>query len=139
MKKIRWMGGVYAAAVLAQLLTSLLFLFLPWDPLAEAIILSCFLLLMQGCVFLAESGFQRVDMTERLLGVVYWIRRIVSTVFAAAVGNLVIVLASGVLAVPVWVRGLFALLLALTCAGGVLLLLRAMKPEQAPDETEENS
>ena len=56
MKKILWMGGVYAAAVLAQLLTSLLFLFLPWDPLAEAIILSCFLLLMQGCVFLAESG-----------------------------------------------------------------------------------
>ena len=29
MKKILWMGGVYAAAVLAQLLTSLLFLFLP--------------------------------------------------------------------------------------------------------------
>ena len=34
MKKILWMGGVYAAAVLAQLLTSLRFLLLPWCPWA---------------------------------------------------------------------------------------------------------
>ena len=48
MKNILWIGGIYAASLLAQLLTALLFLFLPWDPLVEAVILSCLLLVGQG-------------------------------------------------------------------------------------------
>lgn len=52
MKNILWIGGIYAASLLAQLLTALLFLFLPWDPLVEAVILSCLLLVGQGCAVL---------------------------------------------------------------------------------------
>ena len=45
MKNILWIGGIYVASLLAQLFTALLFLFLPWSPLVEAIILSCLCLL----------------------------------------------------------------------------------------------
>ena len=131
MKNILWIGGIYVASLLAQLFTALLFLFLPWSPLVEAIILSCLLLVGQGCVFFGEGRLEQADRTERFLGIVYWVKRVISAIFAAAVCHLVIV-----------VRGLFALLLVLTCAGGVLLLWRAIKPEEeepaVPEEPEEN-
>ncbi len=63
MKNILWIGGIYVASLLAQLFTALLFLFLPWSPLVEAIILSCLLLVGQGCVFFGgrPSGAGRQD------------------------------------------------------------------------------
>ena len=85
MKNILWIGGIYAASLLAQLLTALLFLFLPWDPLVEAVILSCLLLVGQGCAVLGEGRLEQADKTERLLGIVYWIRKVMSAIFAAAV------------------------------------------------------
>lgn len=63
MKNILWIGGIYVASLLAQLFTALLFLFLPWSPLVEAIILSCLLLVGPGlCVFWGRpSGAGRQD------------------------------------------------------------------------------
>ena len=65
MKNILWIGGIYVASLLAQLFTALLFLFLPWSPLVEAIILSCLLLVGQGCVFIGEGRLEQADRTER--------------------------------------------------------------------------
>ncbi len=42
MKNILWIGGIYAASLLAQLLTALLFLFLPWDHLAGIVLAGVF-------------------------------------------------------------------------------------------------
>ena len=83
MKNILWIGGIYAASLLAQLLTALLFLFLPWDPLVEAVILSCLLLVGQGCAVLGEGRLEQADKTERLLGIVYWIRKVMSAMSLA--------------------------------------------------------
>lgn len=142
MKNILWIGGIYVASLLAQLFTALLFLFLPWSPLVEAVILSCLMLVSLGCVFFGEGRLEQADRTERFLGIVYWIKKVISAVFAAAVCHLVIVVLAGLFPVPGLVRGLFALLLVLTCAGGVLLLWRAIKPEEeepaVPEEPEEN-
>jgi hypothetical protein len=108
----------------------------------EAVILSCLMLVSLGCVFFGEGRLERADRTERFLGIVYWVKRVISAIFAAAVCHLVIVVLAGLVPVPGLVRGLFALLLVLTCAGGVLLLWRAIKPEEeepaVPEEPEEN-
>ncbi len=95
MKNILWIGGIYVASLLAQLFTALLFLFLPWSPLVEAIILSCLLLVGQGCVFFGEGRLEQADRTERFLGIVYWVKRVISAIFAAAVCHLVIVVLAG--------------------------------------------
>lgn len=83
MKNILWIGGIYVASLLAQLFTALLFLFLPWSPLVEAIILSCLLLVGQGRVFFGEGRLEQADRTERFLGIVYWVKRVISAIFAA--------------------------------------------------------
>ena len=114
-----------AASLLAQLLTALLFLFLPWDPLVEAVILSCLLLVGQGCAVLGEGRLEQADKTERLLGIVYWIRKVMSAIFAAAVFHLAVIVLAGVFPIPGLVRGLAALVLIVTCICGVLLLWRA--------------
>ncbi|MFR0733634.1 MAG: hypothetical protein ACLSHU_05010 [Oscillospiraceae bacterium] len=66
----------YAAFPLAHARLQRCFsLFLPWDPLVEAVILSCLLLVGQGCAVLGEGRLEQADKTERLLGIAYWIRR----------------------------------------------------------------
>ena len=137
MKNILWIGGIYAASLLAQLLTALLFLFLPWDPLVEAVILSCLLLVGQGCAVLGEGRLEQADKTERLLGIVYWIRKVMSAIFAAAVFHLAVSVLAGVFPIPGLVRGLAALVLIVTCICGVLLLWRAGKPEEETAASEE--
>ncbi len=68
MKNILWIGGIYAASLLAQLLTALLFLFLPWDPLVEAVILSCLLLVGQGCAVLGRGVWSRLTKQNAFWG-----------------------------------------------------------------------
>lgn len=139
MKNILWIGGIYVASLLAQLLTALLFLVLPWDPLVEAVILSCLLLVGQGCAVLGEGRLEQANQTERLLGIVYWIKRVVSAIFAAAVCHLAVIVLAGVFPISRLVRGLAALVFIMTCIGGVLLLWRAGKPEEEAAATPEEA
>lgn len=139
MKNILWIGGIYAASLLAQLLTALLFLLLPGDPLAEAAILSCLLLVGQGCAVLGEGRLEQANKTERLLGIVYWIKRVVSAIFAASVCHLAVIVLAGVFPISGLVRGLAALVFIMTCIGGVLLLWRAGKPEEETAATPEEA
>lgn len=136
MKKIFWIGCAYGATVLLQILAALLFLFLPLNPLTEAVVLAFLLLSAQVCVFFGESELAHADLSERALGLVYWIKKVISALLAAGVLNLLLSALSGFVSVPILVTGLSVLLLVLTCVGGVILLLQAVK-QKAGETTEE--
>lgn len=91
----------------------------------------------QGCAVLGEGRLEQADKTERLLGIVYWIRKVMSAIFAAAVFHLAVIVLAGVFPIPGLVRGLAALVLIVTCICGVLLLWRAGKPEEETAASEE--
>lgn len=147
MKRILWAAGVYAAAVLAQLLCVIFFLFLQTDPLVKSVILAV-LLLASGVPLGLSDRFLRMAQRENALdeghlGVLYLAQRQVSRILAAGVLNLVLIIISGFFSIPVLLFALAALVLVLACAVGVIQIFRLLRsqedgempPEAEPEES----
>ena len=137
MKNILWIGGIYAASPVGTAAYSAAFPVLALGPVGRG---RNFVLPAAGRPGLRrprEGRLEQADKTERLLGIVYWIRKVMSAIFAAAVFHLAVIVLAGVFPIPGLVRGLAALVLIVTCICGVLLLWRAGKPEEETAASEE--
>lgn len=94
MKKSLWIGGSFLAVVAAQLLCTLLFLFLQADPLVEGMVLAV-LLLLSAVPLVLFTPFLKLlkksgDLDEQTLVLAYTLRGQLSRVMAAAVLNLIV-------------------------------------------------
>lgn len=140
MKKATIAGAAFLGLLLVHLLLTILFLFLPSEPVTKAMWLSVLLLLAGGSLAAMETFLTRADYNDMLtdtdLAQFFLLKGTISSLLAAASVNSFVYILNVALSVPLLVTGLAALGFAAVCIVNVVRLLMAQR-FNADDEEED--
>lgn len=133
MKKATIAGAAFLGLLLVHLLLTILFLFLPSEPVTKAMWLSVLLLLAGGSLAAMETFLTRADLNELLsdtdLAQFFLLKGTISSLLAVASLNTFVYILNVALTVPLLITGLAALAFAAVCIANVIRLLMAQRSD----------
>lgn len=133
MKKATIAGAAFLGLLFVHLLLTILFLFLPSEPVTKAMWLSVLLLLAGGSLAAMETFLTRADLNELLsdtdLAQFFLLKGTISSLLAAASLNTFVYILNVALTVPLLITGLAALAFAAVCIANVIRLLMAQRSD----------
>lgn len=133
MKKATIAGAAFLGLLFVHLLLTILFLFLPSEPVTKAMWLSVLLLLAGGSLAALETFLTRADLNELLsdtdLAQFFLLKGTISSLLAAASLNTFVYILNVALTVPLLITGLSALAFAAVCIANVIRLLMAQRSD----------